>query len=76
MVVDYTNDLNEFCTNYKIQLIGEYTKVKNTTPIYFKCSQCNIQVKKSYKSLTKHKSNPNIACWEGLCHKCFRLSMY
>lgn len=76
MPQDYSNDLVEFCTQYKIQLIGEYTNVKNQTPIYFKCSQCQIQVKKSYKTLTKYKDSPNVCVWKGLCHKCFKFSMY
>jgi P pilus assembly chaperone PapD len=76
MTIDYTNDLNEFCTKYKIQLVGNYTNVKNTTPIYFNCKHCNFQVKKSYKLLTKYKDNDNIAGWSSICDKCFRNSMH
>lgn len=76
MSINYSNELIEFCTQYKIQIIGEYTNVKNTTPIYFKCSSCKIQVKKSYKTLTKYKDLPNICAWKGLCDKCFKKSMY
>ena len=75
-VVDYTTELYEFCTKYKINLIGEYSNVKNTTPIFFKCFNCGIEVKKSYKLLTKYKGNDNICVWENLCHRCFRIAMH
>lgn len=76
MPIDYTNDLNEFCIKHKIQLIGEYKNIKNTTPIYFKCTCCNVEIKKSYKYLTKNKDSENVACWSGICAKCFRMSMH
>lgn len=76
MTIDNTNDLNEFCTKYKIQLIGEYKNVKNTTPIYFKCSSCNVEVKKSYKFLTKNKDSEIVAGYTKFCNKCFRRMMY
>lgn len=61
--VDYTNELIDLCIKHKIELIGEYKNVKNTTPIYFKCGNCGIQVKKSYKILVSNR----------FCHYCFRL---
>jgi hypothetical protein len=76
MPIDYTKELNEFCAKYKIHLIGNYTNVKNITPIYYKCSHCDIQIKKSYKTLTKDKDYENIAYWIGLCHKCFKNTMF
>ena len=33
--VNYANELKEFCAKYKIELIGEYDNVKNTTPDIF-----------------------------------------
>lgn len=75
-MVDYTNELIEFCDKYKINLIRKYENVKNTTPIYFNCFTCNIQVKKSYKTLTKNKDCENVAVWSNMCHKCFRNSMH
>ena len=75
-VVDYTTELYEFCTKYKIQLIGEYTNVKNTTLIYFNCAHCGYQVKKSYKLLTKYKGHDNICVWKNLCDRCFRNAMH
>lgn len=74
--VNYANELKEFCAKYKIELIGEYDNVKNTTPIYFKCFNCGIQVKKSYKLLTRNKGFDNVCCWQNICHKCFRIAMY
>ncbi len=76
MPQDYTENLKEFCTKYKIQLVGEYTNVKNTTPIYFSCNNCSTQVKKSYKSLTKYGDDENVAIWSGICDKCFSQSHY
>lgn len=74
--IDYTNDLNEFCAKHKIELIGQYVNVKNTTSIYLKCSSCGIQIKKSYKNLTVHKDNDFIASLANICHKCFRHMMH
>lgn len=74
--VDYTNELYEFCTKYKIELIGEYNNVKKVTPIYFNCSSCGIQVKKSYKNLTKYKDSENVCMYKNICSRCFRLMMH
>ena len=74
--IDYTNDLYEFCTKHKIELIGEYANVKNTTPIYLKCLSCGIQIKKSYKYLTVNKDKDFIASLTNICHKCFRHMMH
>jgi hypothetical protein len=71
-MIDYTKDLIQFCKNYNIELIGEYSNVKKITPIYFKCGSCGIQVKKSFKYLTKYIESPNVCIWCGYCHKCFR----
>ncbi len=69
-MIDYSNNLIEFCNGHKIELIGEYANVKKTTPIYFKCVQCKNQIKKSYSKLTEYE-NSHISCWSGLCSKCF-----
>lgn len=72
-MVDYTNNLIEFCIKYKIELIGEYANVKKSTPIYFKCGQCENKVRKTYKNLTEFENSPNVCIWSGYCNKCFYL---
>lgn len=72
-MVDHTAKLQEFCTGNQIELIGEYSNVKKTTPIYFKCNQCKIQVKKTFGKLTKYADSPNVSVWAGFCTRCFCL---
>lgn len=74
--IDYTAELYEFSAKYKIELVGEYTNVKKTTPIYFKCAHCEIRVKKSYGTLAKYKDHDNVCIWKNICSKCFKRAMY
>ena len=64
--------LINFCIRNNIELINDYPIVKKTTPIFFKCGMCKIQVKKSFANLTKYIDSPNVSIWSGYCHKCFR----
>jgi len=74
--MDLTVELYEFCEKYKINLIGNYTQVKKTTPIYFYCSSCGFQVKKSFKCLTQYKDSPNVCMYSQFCTRCFRAMNY
>ena len=74
--MDYTEELYNFSNKYKIKLIGEYANVKKNTPIYYSCSNCNIQVKKSYGTLTKYIDSPNVCIYKKFCDKCFRIMHY
>lgn len=76
--IDHTEELYKFCAEYKVKLIGEYTNVKKTTPIYFSCFQCGTQVKKSYKYLTRNKDCENkwMNGWSGICSRCFRYAVH
>lgn len=76
MTVDYTNDLYEFCSKYKIQLIGNYTNVKNKTMIHFNCKCCKTEIKKSYEFLTRYKDYDNVAPYSGICSRCFKNMMH
>ncbi len=38
--MDLTEELYNYANKYKIRLIGEYEKVKKTTPIFYSCYQC------------------------------------
>jgi hypothetical protein len=69
--MDFTDELYQFSFKNNIKLIGDYTNVKNNTPIFFSCSGCNVQIKKSFKILTKYK-NSHVSIWSRFCDKCFR----
>ena len=73
--IDLTEELYKFCESNHIKLSGEYTNVKKTTPIYFFCSSCNVQQKKSFKSLTQYKDS-HVSTYAQFCHKCFRAMNY
>ena len=73
--MNLTEELYKFCESNNIKLVGNYENVKKTTPIYFNCSACNIQQKKSYKCLTKNK-DIHVSIWSQFCHKCFRSMNY
>jgi hypothetical protein len=70
--MDLTEQLNEYCKSYNINLVGEYAKVKKTTIINFNCSYCNTITSKSYKCLTKYIDHPNVCIWSGLCTICYK----
>ena len=61
--------LEEFCDTQKIELIGEYDKVRLTTMIHFKCNSCKYAIKKSFKCMTDNKREPP-SFLAGTCDKC------
>ena len=60
--MNFKEELYKFCEENQIKLIGDYDNVKKATPIYFNCSTCNIQIKKSFKCLTKNKDT-HVSFW-------------
>ena len=73
--MNLTEELYKFCEKNHIKLVGNYENVKKTTPIYFNCSTCNIQQKRSYKCLTQYKDT-DVSIWSQFCHKCFKSMHY
>ncbi len=74
--MDLTEELYNYANKYEIKLIGEYEKVKKTTPIFYSCYQCGIQIKKSYKTLTKYKDSPYMSACVNNCNRCIKIMFY